>query len=102
MSDKRHIPGGVVHDLPKDFEDALKLDSKALETWEDITPLARNEWICWVEIRQKDRDQAQAHRLGSLKPERRKAPSLLLAWLPSPLTGEKKGPPAIWRGGPRS
>ena len=22
---------------------------KALATWEDITPLARNEWICWIE-----------------------------------------------------
>lgn len=20
-----------------------------LDAWEDITPLARNEWICWVE-----------------------------------------------------
>jgi uncharacterized protein YdeI (YjbR/CyaY-like superfamily) len=20
-----------------------------LEQWEDITPLARNEWICWVQ-----------------------------------------------------
>ncbi|MCO6433488.1 YdeI/OmpD-associated family protein [Nitrosomonas nitrosa] len=26
---------------------------EALETWEDITPLARNEWICWVESAKK-------------------------------------------------
>jgi uncharacterized protein YdeI (YjbR/CyaY-like superfamily) len=42
------IAGGVVHDLPDDFRDALEADSQALATWEDITPLARNEWICWV------------------------------------------------------
>ena len=54
MSDKQNIPGGVVHDLPKDLEDALKLDPKALATWEDITPLARNEWICWVDSAKKN------------------------------------------------
>ena len=35
------LPGGVVHDLPRDFEDALKSDQAALATCRDITPLAR-------------------------------------------------------------
>lgn len=48
MTDQREISGGVVHDLPDDLGSALKGDPKALATWEDITPLARNEWICWV------------------------------------------------------
>lgn len=43
------ISAGVVHDLPADLEEALFADAAALATWEDITPLARNEWICWVE-----------------------------------------------------
>ena len=47
MADNR-LPGGVVHDLPDDLEQALKRHSLALATWHDITPLARNEWICWV------------------------------------------------------
>jgi uncharacterized protein YdeI (YjbR/CyaY-like superfamily) len=47
------IAGGVVHDLPDDFRAALLADSQALATWEDITPLARNEWICWVESAKK-------------------------------------------------
>lgn len=42
------IPGGVVHDLPADVRDALKGDRDALATWRDITPAARNEWICWI------------------------------------------------------
>ena len=42
------IPGGVVHELPDDFAKALRRQPQALATWEDITPLARNEWICWV------------------------------------------------------
>lgn len=40
---------GTVHRLPKDLRTALLSDSKVLSLWEDITPLARNEFICWVE-----------------------------------------------------
>lgn len=42
------IASGVTHDLPKDLHDALISDQSALERWQDLTPLARNEWICWV------------------------------------------------------
>jgi uncharacterized protein YdeI (YjbR/CyaY-like superfamily) len=53
-TEERHIPGGVVHDLPADLEKALEGDAAALATWRDITPLARNEWICWIESAKKD------------------------------------------------
>jgi uncharacterized protein YdeI (YjbR/CyaY-like superfamily) len=43
------VSGGVVHELPVDLREALVADDTVLETWEDITPLARNEFICWVE-----------------------------------------------------
>ena len=46
---RRQISGGVVHDLPADLREALVAETKVLEAWEDITPLARNEFICWVE-----------------------------------------------------
>ena len=42
------IASGVVHDVPTDLRDALLADMPALEKWEDLTPLARNEWIYWV------------------------------------------------------
>ena len=42
------IAGGVAHPLPADLRTALASDQKALAAWEDITPLARNEWICWT------------------------------------------------------
>ena len=44
----KEISGGVVHELPADFKKALARNPEVLEKWEDITPLARNEWICWV------------------------------------------------------
>ncbi len=43
------VPGGVVHELPADLREALIANATALDAWKDITPLARNEFICWVE-----------------------------------------------------
>jgi hypothetical protein len=43
------VPGGVVHKLPGDLRDALVDNPSALDAWKDIAPLARNEFICWVE-----------------------------------------------------
>ena len=45
---KKGISGGVVHELPEDLRKALISGGVALVAWEDITPLARNEWLCWV------------------------------------------------------
>jgi uncharacterized protein YdeI (YjbR/CyaY-like superfamily) len=43
------VPGGVVHSLPRDLRAGLVANPVALAAWNDITPLARNEFICWVE-----------------------------------------------------
>jgi uncharacterized protein YdeI (YjbR/CyaY-like superfamily) len=43
------VPGGVVHELPPDLRRTLVANAAALAAWRDITPLARNEFICWVE-----------------------------------------------------
>lgn len=48
VSDPR-LPGGVVHKLPGDLRAELIANPSALHAWRDITPLARNEFICWVE-----------------------------------------------------
>lgn len=45
---KKTISGGVAHKLPPDLKKSIQSNPKALSTWQDITPLARNEWICWV------------------------------------------------------
>lgn len=42
------ISNGVVHNVPNDLRDVLTKETKALEAWEALTPLARNEWICWI------------------------------------------------------
>lgn len=43
------LPGGVVHKLPGDLRSALVASPVVSHAWTDITPLARNEFICWVE-----------------------------------------------------
>jgi hypothetical protein len=44
----KKLPGGTVHELPTDLREALLSDPKALSVWDDLTPLSRNEWICWT------------------------------------------------------
>ncbi|QQG38251.1 MAG: YdeI/OmpD-associated family protein [Candidatus Kaiserbacteria bacterium] len=44
----KSVATGTVHKLPDDLRKAVASDKKVLALWEDITPLARNEWICWV------------------------------------------------------
>ncbi|MFO0920213.1 MAG: YdeI/OmpD-associated family protein [Candidatus Saccharimonadales bacterium] len=53
------ISKGTEHALPDDLRAALIKNPKALSVWEDITPLARNEWICWATTvkRKKTRDE---------------------------------------------
>lgn len=43
------LPGGTVHSLPRDLRKKLLEKAASIAAWNDITPLARNEWICWVE-----------------------------------------------------
>jgi uncharacterized protein YdeI (YjbR/CyaY-like superfamily) len=40
---------GTVHTLPKDLHSLLVSDKNLITLWESLTPLARNEWICWIE-----------------------------------------------------
>jgi hypothetical protein len=48
--------------LPPDPGAAPSSRPKALASWEDITPLARNEWICWVESAK--RSETRSKRIG--------------------------------------
>jgi uncharacterized protein YdeI (YjbR/CyaY-like superfamily) len=56
-----NLSSGVVHTLPADLRKALVSSQKARAAWEDITPLARNEWICWVTSSKKA--ETRSHRI---------------------------------------
>ncbi|HXK39369.1 MAG TPA: YdeI/OmpD-associated family protein [Candidatus Paceibacterota bacterium] len=44
----RKISTGTVHRVPADLRKMLASDRAARTAWEGITPLSRNEWICWT------------------------------------------------------
>lgn len=46
MSD---FPQGVVHEAGEDLQAALRADPDVFALWAGLTPLGRNEFICWVE-----------------------------------------------------
>lgn len=50
----RQVSGGPIHKVPADLRKILTSDPKARTAWENITPLARNEWICWIESVKKE------------------------------------------------
>ncbi len=50
---KKEIVAGFMHTMPKDVKSMLMLNPQISEIWSGLTPLARNEWICWVTIVKK-------------------------------------------------
>ena len=65
----KNISNGTAHKIPSDLKDALLSDSKALALWESLTPLARNEWICWTIYpkKQETRDDHVSRVISELK-----------------------------------
>jgi len=63
----RQVAGGVVHRMPADLRKTLTSAGAARAAWEDITPLARNEWICWIESAKKP--ETRSHRIERTRME---------------------------------
>jgi uncharacterized protein YdeI (YjbR/CyaY-like superfamily) len=61
------VPGGVVHPLPADLRGELVGSPPALAAWQDITPLARNEFICWVEDAKQETTRERRIRVAGEK-----------------------------------
>jgi uncharacterized protein YdeI (YjbR/CyaY-like superfamily) len=68
------LSGGVIHDVSDDLREAILASEDACTTWEDITPLARNEWICWIESARKSDTRLRriAWAIGSLSQGKRR------------------------------
>lgn len=59
MPTKTAISSGTVHRIPNDLRVVLHSNDEVLSLWNKLTPLARNEWICWVTIVKKDETRAK-------------------------------------------
>jgi len=66
---KEKIAGGTVHQMPEDLRKALASVPAARAAWDSLTPLARNEWICWTITvkQQKTRDEHVKRVISELK-----------------------------------
>ena len=53
------IEEGVVHEVPDDLRKALRDNAELLEKWNKLTPLARNEWICWTTIVKQEKTRVE-------------------------------------------
>ena len=42
------IAEGALHEIPADLREVFVGNPDVLDAWNDLTPLARNEWICWI------------------------------------------------------
>ena len=58
------ISTGVVHKVHTDLRAVLTAYADLRTIWNGLTPLARNEWICWMTIAKGENTRAK--RLGAL------------------------------------
>lgn len=52
------ISGGLVHALPIDLAKSLA-DNGLVSLWEALTPIGRNEFICWVEDAKQEKTRVK-------------------------------------------
>lgn len=61
------IASSVLHKVPSDLKEVLLSNQDVLKKWNSLTPIARNEWICWVTIFKKE--ETRQNHLVRLKNE---------------------------------
>lgn len=61
----KKVSTGVNHRVSKDLRKKIESNEDLLNKWNTLTPLARNEWICYITI-VKNEDTRKEHlkRLG--------------------------------------
>jgi uncharacterized protein YdeI (YjbR/CyaY-like superfamily) len=71
---KEEIADGTFHKMPADLRKALISVPAARMAWQSLTPLARNEWICWTVTvkQQKTRDEHVKRVVSELKEGKRR------------------------------
>jgi uncharacterized protein YdeI (YjbR/CyaY-like superfamily) len=67
MTKSKTVSSSTVHKIPRDFKTAIIADPKVFALWQEITPLARNEWICWVTSAKQDETRVRRIEVGLSK-----------------------------------
>lgn len=90
---KKQVAQGTVHTVPTDLRKVLTANSAALRVWNGLTPLARNEWICWVMFVKKEETRSEhvARVVIQLKEGKRRP----CCWIGCPHRTDKKVSPSV-------
>lgn len=48
-----------MHKMPSDIKRTVEAHQAVLKIWDTLTPLARNEWICWVTYFKKEETRTE-------------------------------------------
>lgn len=71
----KDVLAGVVHEVSDDIHKLLLSDSSLLDIWNKLTPIQRNEWICWVTIVKKPETRSNhIHRMSEELKEGKRQP----------------------------
>lgn len=69
------ILNGILHEVPDDMQKTLSSDAKLLEKWNKLTPIQRNEWICWVtNVKKSETREDHIKRMGEELSEGKRQP----------------------------
>ena len=66
--------------FPETLRKALIANPTALDAWKHITPLARNEFICWVEDAKQEPTRERCIRRTQEEPEEGQRPCPCSLW----------------------
>ena len=72
------IAQGVAHTVPADVRKALTTTKEIQTLWNSLTPLSRNEWICWIESAKKSK--TRQHRIKRTQEELREGKRRPCCW----------------------
>lgn len=90
---EKQIATGVVHEVPAELKKALLSKPAVLEKWNGLTPLARNEWICWMTYpKQEDTRKDHLRRLQEELMEGKRRPC---CWIGCIHRTDKKISPSV-------
>ena len=53
------ISNGLVHEVPGELVAALTACKEITDLWENLTPIARNEFLCWIEDAKQEKTRAR-------------------------------------------
>ena len=50
---KATILHGILHEMPDDLKNIVLRNKTLIDKWNQLTPIQRNEWICWITMAKK-------------------------------------------------